>query len=198
MPYLEALNQLWFLQINATPASPDWLILLASFIAQRLLPLLPLWLAALWLWGRPALRDTVLKSCLFTLAALAGNGLIGMLWPHPRPFAVPLGHVFLTHDATPSFPSNHGTIFAMMALTWWFSAARGWGAALAAATIAVAWSRVYLGVHWPLDMVGAVLAAAAWFWLLSKLWARCSPTALAERCYRGVFAKPIALGWVRY
>jgi membrane-associated phospholipid phosphatase len=32
------------------------------------------------------------------------------------------------------------------------------GALLMAIAAAIAWSRVYLGVHWPLDMVGGLLA----------------------------------------
>ncbi|AXE31317.1 undecaprenyl-diphosphatase [Chromobacterium phragmitis] len=198
MPQVELLNQTLFLLINATPETPALALKLATFIAQDLLRLLPLWLAALWLW-RPELRDSALKSVALTGAALLGNWLIGLAWPHPRPFAIPLGHVFLVHDATPSFPSNHGTIFAMMALCWHFSPARGWGWLLAAAGAAVAWSRVFLGVHFPLDMLGALLVAIGWFAVLSPAWNRLGRnwTSGLEALYRRLLARPIAAGWIR-
>lgn len=199
MALLESFNQSLFLLINATPASAPFSIQLATFIARDVMRLLPVLLFALWLWGRPALRDTILKALLFTGAALLGNWLVGLVWPHPRPFAVPIGYTFLAHDATPSFPSNHGTIFAMMALCWWFSPARGWGWLLAVAGTAVAWSRVFLGVHFPLDMLGALLVSIAWYAALSPAWARygAALTGMAELLYRRLLAKPIAQGLIR-
>ncbi|MEO2215619.1 phosphatase PAP2 family protein [Chromobacterium vaccinii] len=199
MPQIEILNQSLFLLINATPETSPLAIKLATFIAQDVMRLLPLWLAALWLWGRPALRGAILKSVALTIVALLGNWLIGLVWPHPRPFAIPLGHTFLLHDATPSFPSNHGTIFAMMALCWCFSPARGWGWLLAIAGVAVAWSRVFLGVHFPLDMLGALLASVFWYAALSPLWSRKGEalTESLESLYRQLLAKPIAAGLIR-
>ncbi|QEL54834.1 phosphatase PAP2 family protein [Chromobacterium paludis] len=199
MAMLENVNESLFLLINATPASSSYALQLATFIARDLMRLLPILLLVLWLWGRPMLRATILKALLFTGVALLGNWLIGLAWPHPRPFAMPVGHVFLAHDATPSFPSNHGTIFAMMALCWCFSPARGWGGLLAVIGVAVAWSRVYLGVHFPLDMLGALLVSLAWYAALVPLWARLENgwLRMAEAAYRWALARPIAAGWVK-
>ncbi len=62
----------------------------------------------------------------------------------------------------PAFPSGH----AQSATTFWGLAAvlgrRGWLTALALAMIAtIGATRVYLGVHWPLDVVGGTLIGAA-------------------------------------
>ena len=40
------------------------------------------------------------------------------------------------------------------------AASWGWGGILLVLGFAVAWSRIYLGVHFPLDMVGALGVAA--------------------------------------
>jgi membrane-associated phospholipid phosphatase len=71
-----------------------------------------------------------------------------------------------------SFPSGHTTTATLFALfTAWALSKRiraGWpqitlwaGAAVFA--LAVGWSRIWLGVHWPSDVLGGWLYALAWF-----------------------------------
>lgn len=200
---MEELNRTLFLWINATPESPAWLISLATFIARDLIVIAPLAVVALWLWGSDqqlkTQRTLVLKTGIALAYALTISWCIGNLFPHARPFVVGLGHQFLSHAPDDSYPSDHGTAiftFAIAFLCWH----RVWsGAILMGISIAIAWSRIYLGVHWPADMVGGLLVGALSCLFAQVAWHFCGRRLLQNisSFYRLVFALPIRKGWVR-
>lgn len=100
-----------------------------------------------------------------TLTALIGLGLaqvITTIWYHPRPFEIGLGRQLLDHAAEASFPSDHATLMFGLAIPLLLgNQTRRWGAVVLALGFGVAWSRIYLGVHFPLDMIGAFGVAVA-------------------------------------
>jgi undecaprenyl-diphosphatase len=196
---LEALNRALFLAIDATPSTPRSGIAVASFVANDLIWSIPLLLIGLWLSADTHRRETALRACAVALAALGANQLIGLAWPHPRPFMIGLGHTFLAHAPDSSFPSDHATVFATLCVT--LSAQRLTRLALATLAIgsAVAWARIFLGVHFPLDMIGAAGVAVAVHLGMAPVWKRAGPplTQWAVAVHRRVFAAPIRLGWLR-
>ncbi|MBN3762118.1 phosphatase PAP2 family protein [Burkholderia sp. Ac-20365] len=198
MNTLEAFNQALFLMIDATPATPRWQIGIASFIADYVIYLVPLVLAALWLTGNRHARATALRACCVTLVALGFNQLIGLVWLHPRPFMIGLGHTFIEHAPDSSFPSDHGTVFACITLALLMLRMRGWGMLMLITGLAVAWARVFVGVHFPFDMVGAVLVACVAYVAAAPLWSLTGDelTDLLIALYRKVLAWPIARGWL--
>ena len=200
MNSLEAVNLATFLHINAELNTPHWQISAATLLADGLIYLIPLVLIGLWCWGKERQRNLALKACLVALLALGINQIIILLWPHPRPFMVGLGHSFMAHVADSSFPSDHATVFSAIGLTLVFNSVRsliGWG--ILAAGVVVGWARVFLGVHFPLDMVGA--AGVAWLaWVaIHPIWERVGEavTWRIEQFYQLVLAQPISLGWIR-
>jgi undecaprenyl-diphosphatase len=199
MDHIEALNRSLFLQINGGNGTPAWLIQVAIGIANDLIYLIPLLLLGMWLWGDNTRRSQAIKACLVTLIALGANQVIGIFWQHPRPFMIGLGHAWMAHVADSSFPSDHITVFSGIALTLLFGGEFRLAAIVLTTGFAVAWSRVFLGVHFPLDMVGAVVVAGLTYVVISPLWRKKGDTFtnLAEQLYRVVLARPIASGWVR-
>ena len=195
---LENINYALFALINATPSSSWWAIEVATFIAKDLIIIVPLLVVALWLWG-PNQRQLVFKVMLALALSLSISWVIGHLFPHDRPFVGGVGYNFLHHAADDSFPSDHGTViftFALAFLCWH----RLWsGSLLMVLAVVIAWSRVYLGVHWPLDMLGGLLAGMIgclsaqiiWQAMGHKLYQR------LQSWYRFCFALPIRKGWVR-
>lgn len=196
---IDAFNRTLFLRINGGDGTPARLIQVATGIADDLIYLIPLLLLVLWLWGDSPRRSQAIKACLVTLLALGANQVIGLVWQHPRPFMIGLGHAWMYHAADSSFPSDHMTVFSGIGLTLLFGGAFRLAAAVLTAGFAVVWARVFLGVHFPLDMVGAVAVAGVAYVVIAPLWRMAGDTCthLAEQLYRVVLAGPIASGWVR-
>lgn len=111
------------------------------------------------------------RTTLFVLAATVGGGLVSTLlkesFARPRPDLVAHG----SYVNTASFPSGHAMMSAVIYLTLGAMIARllpgRWlkfyvmsVATLLAGLIGV--SRVYLGVHWPSDVLAGWAAGAAW------------------------------------
>lgn len=199
MTSIEALNQALFLHINGQPGAPLWQVNMALGFAKYLILAIPLLLAGFWLWGSRFRRELALKATLVTGFTLLLNGLTSLVCYHPRPFAMPLGHTFISHVADSSFPSDHMTVFVSVGLTLFFARTRGLGALLLLSSIGVAWSRIFLGVHFPLDMLGATLYSSVSYAVVTAQWTR-HGTALvdaAERAYRKLCPVPLRTGWLR-
>lgn len=198
MKTLEAFNQALFLIINATASTPRWQVDVAIAIANYVIYLVPLTLAVLWLVGGKHQRETAVRACCVALLALGFNQVIGLYWMHPRPAMIGLGHTFVEHVPDSSFPSDHGTVFASVALTLLLARVRWYGMLMLVAGIAVAWARVYIGVHFPFDMAGAVVVACVAFVVVTPLWSSAGEAVTSGLVvvYRKVLAWPIQRGWI--
>ncbi len=116
---------------------------------------------AIWFLARPGgsarSKLAAVSAAAAGALALLANGLLGKLWFHDRPFVDhPHATVLLVHHAPDnSFPSDHASVafavaFAVLAFH------RRLGAVLVLGAAAVAVDRIFVGVHYPVD-VGASL-----------------------------------------
>lgn len=160
MEFLHTLNQRLFLLINAVPDAHPASLVFAVLIAEYLTGIILVFIVLYLIFRHRRSRALCLNVMLSLVLGMAATYLIRKGWFVERPFDVHvhLGTNFLQHSASSSFPSKHMTSLASPLLSMCLLAQTrlvGMIGLLGAA--AVAWSRVYLGVHWPLDMAGALL-----------------------------------------
>lgn len=167
---LSELNLSLFSWINASPEASNTSIHFAIFIANDLLYCMILLFAWFWLRGNYDTKKQILKAFIFTSIAILISQCISHVYYHPRPFVMEVGRTLIYHAPNGSFPSDHMLIFSTIAFSYLFSAQRKLGIFLLIMAWLVAWSRVYLGVHFPLDMLGAFLLAFALNFFGLTLW----------------------------
>ncbi len=197
---MEYFNHLLFAWLNG-PEQPSAPVLFgAVFFAEWLIWAVPIYLGVGWLLGGRHLRKSVLIASVSALMGLAAAQVLGAWWPHPRPFMMGLGHKFIAHGPDASFPSDHLTLWWAVALgSMTQRCTRSTGALMAVTGLAMAWARVYVGVHFPLDMLGALVVAAVSGWLSGRMAPLYLPAmySLAQRLHGLLFGALIRRGWVR-
>lgn len=114
-------------------------------------------------WQRAAILATVAA-----LLALGVGQLLSMALPRPRPFLTLPVTVLVPHTPDPSFPSDHAIL--MFAVTVVLaSVSHRLAAWLGAFSILVLIARVYIGVHYPSDVLGGAALGAAGAWATLRL-----------------------------
>jgi len=130
-------------------------------------------------YRRPGIYCVIAAAAAVGLADLTTVRLLKPLFARARPpFALETVRLLLPHQApSPAFPSAHAAnafAFAFVVFTEY----KRVGAALFAVAAVVSYSRVYVGVHYPLDAVGG----AMWGMFIGIC-------AVSGRFYLGAFAR---------
>ncbi|MFF2244036.1 phosphatase PAP2 family protein [Arthrobacter sp. NPDC058130] len=131
--------------------------------------------AALYVW---LFRGGLIKAVAFGLVATSGwvaSEFFKIIVARQRPDPALLFDPLAPETGSDSFPSGHVScavavgfaLFFLVRGTRWAKITAFSAAALA---LLVAWSRLYIGVHYPTDVAASFLAASAAVVLLTGLW----------------------------
>ena len=186
----------WF---NASNHAHEMTIRFAIFIANDLFYIMLLFFGFYWLRGNFAIKKQIVKAFIFTTVALLISQIISHSFYHPRPFVMEVGRTLIYHSPNGSFPSDHMLIFSTIAFSYFFSEKRNLGIILILLAWLVAWSRVYLGVHFPLDMLGAFSLAFILNFFGLALWNRFKITIIefVLKIHHAVFKPFIKKGYIK-
>ena len=104
------------------------------------------------------LRRTAIDIVTMTIIDMLLSFVIGYIYPEARPFVGHNVNQLIQHVPNSSFPSNHalGTMAIALGL---IAPYRTCGIVFACLAIVVGVSRVYVGVHYPIDILGGFALA---------------------------------------
>ncbi|MFA5211407.1 MAG: phosphatase PAP2 family protein [Patescibacteria group bacterium] len=170
-----------FLKINSIVGKNKSLDFVMYFFAHALIYIL---IAIVLFWGAfflfeidPTKFDFLLKLLLTTVFfAFIFNYSIALIWRHPRPI---LEKNFIKVSLQPlvnwkSFPSDHATVsFIFFFIPVFLGINIYFGIFLFLLAFLVSVGRVYVGVHYPRDIIGgffvALFLSLSSFWLLENI-----------------------------
>lgn len=122
-----------------------------------------------WVLWRQAADRGYIFGCALTgiLASVLAHQLAAYL-DLPRPFTVGLSPNYLQHGLRGALPSAHASAMFTLAFAFMYrSALRSAGVGLLALALITGWARVYVGAHFPSDVLAGVLLALS----LASAWA---------------------------
>lgn len=150
------------------------------YAAELLVLLVPLSLVYLWFRGSEGKEDS-LYAFAVAVVGLAASYSLGLLYYHESPFMV--YDTIASGAPENGFPSQHTAVILSTAFGYYLRDRLSIGHIVLAAGILTGVARIYIGEHFPLDILGSFVASGigvALIWLVQSEVERVVQ-ALAER-----------------
>jgi undecaprenyl-diphosphatase len=152
-----------WLHAHALPHWVDQAMLKVTYAGTNLIILPVLLPFAVWLWKEKRKVVTALHLVVVALGSLSLNPSMKYLFDRDRPDLFPLRGMY----QWASYPSGHAiltvALYFTIALQLHHARRWRWPFVVAAAIVLVTcYSRLYLGVHWPTDLIGGLLIGLVW------------------------------------
>lgn len=166
------INTKLFLLINASDQASKSFIYFAIFCANYLMFFPIIMLASYW-FLKPDYRQSIVKIIVSLVLALLISFVIRHLFYSPRPFALDVGTHYLYHETNSSLPSQHAVFVWTLFFSIFFNAkqqVKKLYYCCFVVALLVCWSRIYLGIHWPLDIIISFIISLLSAYFVSKSW----------------------------
>jgi len=168
-------DEVVLLEMNSIIGRFAWLDKIIDILAVYLIYSIPIILLSVWFYSRYTKKAALQLTFSAFLPWLLFNKLFpAFIWYRPRPYTANIGVKELVfHRPDYSFPSDHATVLMALTLAAWLMGYKKLGWALFTITIIISCSRVVIGVHYPLDIIGGWVAgtvgALIIYWLREPL-----------------------------
>jgi undecaprenyl-diphosphatase len=130
------------------------------FNAKYLIYIVPIYLLCLWFIPKDNRSKKVsLYILLAVIVSLSIGWIITLFYFHPRPFMMGLGKELFQHSKETSFPSDHATVMFAVSFALFFLKDIKNSIIFFVLAALVGFARVFCGVHFPFDILGALIVA---------------------------------------
>ncbi|WP_423798061.1 undecaprenyl-diphosphatase [Neobacillus sp. SAB-20_R2A] len=152
------MNYNLFKSINQSAGHHPFLDGLMAGVTNYALIIYAIVLLFIWFLGTDQYKKTVVYAAITGALGLFINFIIGHLYFEPRPFVTHHVNLIVNHAADSSFPSDHTTgAFALALAVLFVHRKIGIGMLLFAFLTGI--SRIYVGHHYPFDILGSMIVS---------------------------------------
>nr|WP_314367481.1 phosphatase PAP2 family protein [uncultured Acinetobacter sp.] len=156
---IEEINIRIFNWINSGATENSFFAKAAMFSSYNLIGAFLIFLTVLLLFKDKKYQFQYFKTVVMVILSSFVVKLLHAFYHHPRPFDLGLGHTLIHHSSSSSMPSQHTLTVAIIAFSFLMSEYRQIGVFGLFVSLIVGWSRVYMGVHFPFDVLGSFVMA---------------------------------------
>ena len=167
---MEEFNVSTFLFINQYAGKNTVLDAILIGIAEVMPYVFMIIMLYLWFDVNIERKRSSFNAGLSVLLGMLTSYVISLFYYHSRPFVDNLGTQLVEHAPDSSFPSDHTTfIFSISIMLLFNKSTRSIGVILCTLSLISGLSRVFVGVHFPLDILSAIFVAVFSSMIVFKL-----------------------------
>jgi undecaprenyl-diphosphatase len=152
-------NYRLFQAINQNAGHHPFLDGLMIFVTHYALVIYAVVLLLIWFVGKEKSKYTVVYATITGILGLLINFVLGHIFYEPRPFVAHSNvHLLIQHSKDSSFPSDHATGSFSLALAVLYRH-RKIGIGMLLFAVLTGFSRIYVGHHYPFDVLASIIIA---------------------------------------
>lgn len=155
--------------INGLAGQVSWIDEVMKFATNYAVHVFAVVLLLMWFFGKEQMKKTVVYSAISGVIGILVNVLISKFYFEARPFVTYDDiNVLVDHAADASFPSDHTT--GAIALAFAIALRnKKLGLIMMIFALLTGFSRIYVGNHYPGDVLAGIIVGIVVAWIISKM-----------------------------